>query len=302
MKRYEKLEISDPAEIELYKTKLIELHHLGYRRFIFNLKMLVAMREGNDFGKAFEEIKVEEERRGKKREEKRLRRERGEDTKKGKREKREKKWKVREEKDEKKWKVKGEKGEKKWKGKERNKDETREENAKFRDAAKYEILEEWPMEKYSVLYIDGNNMLFMNQILRNNTLGRKKKKSEMIISNAVEEFSSMNHFDLVVVIFDNTKQIYEKILPNGTKFVVSSAIPQYPSSDDALVDMNNNQSEEVRNRSLVVTSDVALCGRLTSIGSHVTKCKMFFNAIRKAMNKNIETDEWFKNIEASIDI
>jgi len=35
---------------------------------------------------------------------------------------------------------------------------------------------DWPVDAYSTLYIDGNNMLFLNSTLRQNTLRRKKKE------------------------------------------------------------------------------------------------------------------------------
>jgi len=166
-----------------------------------------------------------------------------------------------------------------------------------------ETFDIWPKDTYSVLYIDGNNMLFLTNVLRHNTLRRKKKRSETIISNAVEEFSKLFHFDLVVVIYDNTNQVYEKILENGTKFSVISAIPNYPSSDDALVIFNENQSSEVRNKSLVVTSDRGLSQRLSNIGTHVTKCKMFFNAAQKEIpqRNNVDLNEWFANIDQSLE-
>jgi len=146
-------------------------------------------------------------------------------------------------------------------------------------------------------------MLFLTNILRQNTLRRKKKRSELIIAIAVEEFVKLFHFDLVVVIFDNTNQVYEKILDNGTKFSVVSAIPSYASSDDALVIFNENQSPEVRNKSLVVTSDRGLSLRLTNIGTHVTKCKMFFNAAKKeiAVRSSGDLNEWFGNIDKGLE-
>jgi hypothetical protein len=38
------------------------------------------------------------------------------------------------------------------------------------------MIMDWPVDAYSTLYVDGNNMLFLNNILRKNTLGRKKKE------------------------------------------------------------------------------------------------------------------------------
>jgi len=180
------------------------------------------------------------------------------------------------------------------------KDEQRMLNKKYRDEARYVTFDCWPVDDIKILYVDGNNILFLTQILRQNTLGRKKIKSEKIIVGAVEEFCSINHFDTVIVIFDSTHEVYEKILENGTKFVVTSAKPQYQSSDDALVIFNEKQNEDIRNKSLVVSSDVALCGRLCLLGTLVMKCKPFFDLILKTMNRTTDLNEWFTNINESL--
>jgi len=54
----------------------------------------------------------------------------------------------------------------------------------------------------------------------------------------VEQFCNIYKFDLVVVIYDNTNLVFEKVLPNGTKLVVTSARPNFETSDDAIVDFN----------------------------------------------------------------
>jgi len=141
---------------------------------------------------------------------------------------------------------------------------------------------------------------FLNSTLRHNTLRRKKKKSEKIITYAVEQFCNIYRFDLVIVIFDNTKLVYEKVLPNGTKLVVTSAIPQYKTSDDAIVDFNEKQSPEVRIKSLVGTSDRELTQRLNNLGAHVMKSKMFLSVICKVVNSSMGLSEWFKNIDSTV--
>jgi len=163
-----------------------------------------------------------------------------------------------------------------------------------------EKIVDWPVDKYSTLYVDANNMLFLNSALRNNTLRRNKKKSEKMITNAVEQFSNIHRFDLVVVIFDSTNLVYEKMLSNGTKFVVTTAIPQYKTSDDAIVDFNEKQSPEVRKRSLTATSDREFTQRLIDLGANVMKSKMFLSAICKAVNGSMGLSEWFNKIESTI--
>jgi len=159
---------------------------------------------------------------------------------------------------------------------------------------------DWPVDKYSTLYVDGNNMLFLNSALRHNTLRRNKKKAEKMITYAVEQFCNIYRFDLVVVIFDSTNLVYEKVLSNGTKFVVTTAIPQYKTSDDAIVDFNEKQSPEVRMKSLTATSDREFTQRLTDLGSHVMKSKMFLSVICKAVNGSMGLSEWFNKIDSTV--
>jgi len=170
---------------------------------------------------------------------------------------------------------------------------------KLRKEANFVVFESWPVDM-NFLYVDGNNMLFLTQVLRQNTLGRNKIRSEKIIVGAVEEFCSMYHLDTVIVIYDNTSEVYEKILKNGTKLIVTSANPHFKTSDDALVIFNERKSKIERNKSLVVSSDVALCGRLSLIGTNVIRCKVFFNLILKAMNRIIDLDDWFSQLNEAL--
>jgi len=82
--------------------------------------------------------------------------------------------------------------------------------------------------------------------------------------------------------------------------VVTSAIPQYKTSDDAIVDFNEKQSPEVRMKSLVGTSDRELTQRLNNLGAHVMKSKMFLSVICKVVNSSMGLSEWFKNIDSTV--
>lgn len=82
---------------------------------------------------------------------------------------------------------------------------------------------------------------------------------------------------------------------------MTSARPQFKTSDDAIVDFNEKQSPEVRIKSLIATSDRGLCDRLTNLGAHVMKSKMFLSAICKAVNgTSMGLSEWFSNIDATL--
>jgi len=116
----------------------------------------------------------------------------------------------------------------------------------------------------------------------------------------VEQFCGIHRFDLVIVIFDNTNLVYEKVLSNGTKFTVTSARPSFKTSDDALVVFNEKQNPDVRMKSLVATSDRELCQRLKNLGTNVMKSKIFLSVICKAVNKTIGLTEWFEKIVSTL--
>jgi hypothetical protein len=293
LRNYERLDIRG-EQIDIYKKKLIELHYMGYKRFNFNLKMLVQYGKDGDFSEAVKQIEVLEEQRFKKIKERR------------------------ESKDRNNWRKKKEIFKK-------NSDSVTDsdsdpmlreddynnnlpendngnmsvDSVKSEDYSTEKIMD-WPVDKYSTLYVDGNNMLFLNSALRHNTLRRNKKKAEKMITYAVEQFCNIYRFDLVVVIFDSTNLVYEKVLSNGTKFVVTTAIPQYKTSDDAIVDFNKKLSPEVRMKSLTATSDREFTQRLTDLGSHVMKSKMFLSVICKAVNGSMGLSEWFNKIDSTV--
>jgi len=291
MRNYEKFNINEAEKIDMYKKQLIDLHYMGYKRFTFNLKILVQYGKDNDFSEAVKQIQVLEEQRFKKMKERRESRDRNN------------------------WKRKKKLIDEYEKtdsdsdliqdGYNNNLQENDSNNMSIDSGNKSEDyssekIVDWPVDKYSTLYVDANNMLFLNSALRNNTLRRNKKKSEKMIINAVEQFCNIHRFDLVVVIFDSTNLVYEKVLSNGTKFVVTTAIPQYKTSDDAIVDFNEKQSPEVRKRSLTATSDREFTQRLIDLGANVMKSKMFLSAICKAVNGSMGLSEWFNKIESTI--
>jgi len=76
LKHYERLGINDTAQIEKYKARLIELHNMGYKRFCYNLKILVMFGKDNDFSEAIKQIQIDEDQRFKKNKERKESRER----------------------------------------------------------------------------------------------------------------------------------------------------------------------------------------------------------------------------------
>jgi len=290
---YQKMNITDENEIEIYKSKLIELHNLGFKRSNFNIRVLVDKRNGDDFSLAFEEIKNVEGERNRKR----LR----------KKEKRQAKI------------FKKKKGFKRNNSEEENSNddnprsqesgsesgsiESISENNNDNNQISFVVLDSWPVN-IQRLYIDGNNLLYLTKSLRDNTLRHKRSKSQEIIVGAVEAFASCtNGLIETIVIFDKTNTTYEKNLENGTRLVISSARPQEESSDDALVHIIEKQNQDSRNNSLIVTSDRGLSERLKSLGSMVVKPKNFFNILIKSISNedNVDFDQWFIDLEKRLD-
>jgi len=168
---------------------------------------------------------------------------------------------------------------------------------------------------FSKIVIDGNNMMFITDGLRKNTLHGKRKQSEKLLSLAALAFSQLVGVT-TEVIFDAThlpKKRDETILDetpvptvekssvptftteiaklaknfpvvdvpikftDGTFVIVSSARPEFATTDDKLVTWARaNKQEEspsgVRNSDIVVvSSDRALAGELYSLGVTLIK-------------------------------
>jgi len=163
----------------------------------------------------------------------------------------------------------------------------------------------WSEGKYFYLFIDGNNLLYLTNNLRKNSIRRKKSKSEEIIVAAVETFSGVvSGLGEVNVMFDTTKSTDEKVLDNGTKFYITSARPTFPTSDDGFIELTRRQSIEHRSKSLHVTSDRGLTIELCKLGASVMKPKMFFSLVIKMLNggQDIGINTWFEDIESKLNL
>jgi len=276
---YESLNINNEQEIELYKSKLVELHKMGFKRSKFNLKMMLNLRQNDDFSAAFEEIKrIELER--------------------------EKKRKLKQE-------QKQSKITKKRKQKlNKNDDNKMEESGDdkyIEEELKNDVIttcfDSWPEGKYFYLFIDGNNLLYLTNNLRKNSIRRNKSKSEVIIVAAVETFATIvSDLGEVNVMFDRTSSTNEKVLDNGAKFCITTARPAFATSDDAFIELTKRQTIEQRSKSLHVTSDRGLTIELCKLGASVMKPKMFFSLVIKKLNdgQDIALGQWFEDIESKL--
>jgi hypothetical protein len=278
---YESLNIHDVNEIELYKSKLVELHKMGFKRSKFNLKMMLNLRVKDDFSPAFEEIKRIEGEREKKRN---LRYE-------------QKQAKFTKKRKEKICKMNIDDG--KMKVDDDSKEEEGYENVITA------CFDSWPEGKYFYLFIDGNNLLYLTSVLRKNSLRRKHSKSEDIIVAAVQSFASVTAgLGEVNVMFDRRNAIDEKVLDNGSKFFITSARPTFNTTDDAFIELTKRQATEQRSKSLHVTSDRGLTRELCKLGASVMKPKMFFSLVIKKLNdgNDIDMNKWFEDIESKLNM
>ena len=132
-----------------------------------------------------------------------------------------------------------------------------------------------------VLYLDGNNMLFVDDLIRKLCLKKKGKEAEKLISELSQEFCKLFNIEKCVLVFDRTKNIYD-VNSNSLKFTVCSASPNFKTSDDALVEWMDGLS--AKDNVLVITSDVGLQIRLKE----------------KGVNMIMKTGRWFKIIKQKL--
>jgi len=160
---------------------------------------------------------------------------------------------------------------------------------------------------FSKIVLDGNNMLFVTDALRKNTISGKRKQSEKLLSVAALAFSQLVGVT-TEVIFDQTNlprrathqdqshpaltkstfkaeivKISENfpvvgvpvVFSNGISVLVSSAKPEFATTDDKLVSWarDNGQTPSGLTNSdvVVVSSDRALSGELYSLGVSLIK-------------------------------
>jgi len=147
-------------------------------------------------------------------------------------------------------------------------------------------LTEWPSH-IRTLYLDGNNMLFVEDAIRKMVLGRKNKLAEQVLADLALHFAQAIGTFNVILIFDSTKQISTKyvITQNGNtiKFSVVSSTPEFTNSDDALVAWSEKLGDKV-GECFFVTSDRGLQVRLSQNGvENISKTKRWFNLVRSTI-------------------
>jgi len=144
-------------------------------------------------------------------------------------------------------------------------------------------LESWPKDA-SHLFLDGNNMLYVCAPIRSLVIRRQFREAEEALRAFANEVAAILGLAQCVLLFD----VLHSDEVQTEKFVVSSARPSYPTSDDLLVKWaedryGNNNSNPIR--PVFVTSDVELKVRLTSSAQvYICKPKEWFLFGAKLLN------------------
>jgi hypothetical protein len=146
-----------------------------------------------------------------------------------------------------------------------------------------------------IIYLDGNNMLFVDNCIRKMCLNNKRALAEKCISDLAVEFAKILGVEQCVLVFDHTKNV-SNVNVGSLKFTVCSASPNFKTSDDALVDWMGGLSalENV----LVVTSDVGLQIRLKEKG---VKMLMKSGAWFKVVKPKLGDEKYAKIVEIEKD-
>jgi len=179
----------------------------------------------------------------------------------------------------------------------------------YRDVAKdafIELNDTIPSDKFTHLFVDGNNMFYLTNKLREFTLHGNTKTTEKILTSVARFFSELVRLN-TEVIFDAASSISAEenagIIPldNGSTFLVSSARPTFPTSDAKLVAWARANPDLVP-RTLVVTSDRALAGELHGLGVSVVRPGTWLSFVAKTVSGSTGPDvDWKAWLDAWID-
>jgi hypothetical protein len=155
----------------------------------------------------------------------------------------------------------------------------------------------WPGQIKTV-YLDGNNMLFLTNTLRQYAIKKSGRSiAENILTKAGESFHIQHPtVKMTHVLFDNTNTSINTLVA-GRSFVVSAARPIKPTSDDLLVEFAQQAQNESQS-CLFVTSDRELRRRLQQYSPVIKPGKFMDYIFRQSMfnsSSNYKTlDQWIQ--------
>jgi len=156
----------------------------------------------------------------------------------------------------------------------------------------------WPVE-IQRLYIDGNNLMFMTQFLRQLTLNGSRHMTEIALSELARLLQEKLGIPFVHVLFDkSTHQLESYAVSRGHEsFVVSSSRPIFSTADDQLVHIANQMKQsDGTSYSLFVTSDRELRQRLQQENGKIIGPKRFLQFVFESLN----TEGAHENIDGLI--
>jgi len=160
--------------------------------------------------------------------------------------------------------------------------------------------ESWPTG-VTHLFLDGNNMLYLNGAFRSYTITRKSHVVEQCFARLAEASATIIRVPNTVLTFDHAvNSDFSKQLEENIQISISSAKKQgFASTDEAFVTFARN-NPEIAKTSLFVTSDRELIGRLKELGvTNFTKPGRWLKFVVVAMLGGNE-QEWLVNLLKTI--
>ncbi|CAF0721681.1 unnamed protein product [Adineta ricciae] len=130
---------------------------------------------------------------------------------------------------------------------------------------------DWPNDIEEV-YLDGNNMMFVVDCLRQLCLNHARHKTERAIGQLAAAWNEQMRIPKVELIFDSTRQVDQIGSVN-----VTSAHPIYRTTDDMLIDSARRNDHHDKNKhTIIVTSDRDLAVQLSREGCQLVKSYAWF--------------------------
>jgi len=157
---------------------------------------------------------------------------------------------------------------------------TEEENLFLVVAENAFVTQLWP-ENITHLFVDGNNLFYLTAGLRMLSIQRSRRETERVLAEITETFISTQNLE-TVLIFDNSSLKTKKTLPNQSTFEVTSAKPNFGTSDEALVHWAKN-NPNIAPRTLFITSDKALGGELALTGAKVARSGVWMGYVKRTL-------------------
>jgi len=142
------------------------------------------------------------------------------------------------------------------------------------------------------VFVDGNNLFYITNKLRQLTLHHKTHLTEKVLASVAEAFAQMIQLRMEVL-FDHATSTASSQLNNGSSFSITTARPDFVTSDAKLLHWATNNPTLV-NQAVVVTSDRALCGELHTLGVSIVKPGVWLQCVAKLLSgeTNVQYQHW----------